>query len=60
MMEKISWTGYVINEKVLHRVKEECNAVREIERRNANRTGHNLLTNCLLKQLIEGRIEGRM
>ena len=29
-MEKISWTGHVRNEEVLHRVKEESNAVRGI------------------------------
>jgi hypothetical protein len=35
-MVKISWTDHVINEEVLHRVKEERNFLRIIERRKAN------------------------
>jgi len=53
-MEKINWTGHVRNEEVLHRVKEERNVVRVIKGRKANWIGHNLHTNCLLKQVIEG------
>jgi hypothetical protein len=35
-MEKISWTGRVNNEAVLHRVKEERNILHTIRRRKAN------------------------
>ena len=48
-MEKISWTDQVRNEEVLHRVKEERNALRTVKRRKANLIGHILRRNCLLK-----------
>jgi hypothetical protein len=60
-MEKISWTDRVRNEEVLHRVKEERNVLhtRTIGRRKANWIGHILRRNCLLKHVIEGKLEGR-
>jgi hypothetical protein len=58
-MEKISWTDRVRNEELLHRVKEERNIVHTIERRKANWIGHILRRNCLLKHVIEGKLEGR-
>jgi hypothetical protein len=58
-MEKISWTDRVRNEEVLHRVKEERNIVRTIKIRKANWIGHILCRNCLLKHVIEGKLEGR-
>jgi hypothetical protein len=59
-MEKISWTDRVRNEEVLHRVKEERNIVHTTKRRKANWIGHILRRNCLLKQVIEGKLEGRI
>jgi hypothetical protein len=58
-MEKISWTDRVRNEEVLHRVKEERYTLHTIKRRKANWIGHILLRNCLLKHVIEGKLEGR-
>jgi hypothetical protein len=55
-MEKISRADRVKNE-VLCRVKEERSTPRTIERRKANTIGHILHGNCLLKHVIEGRIE---
>jgi hypothetical protein len=49
----------VRNEEVLHRVKEERNIVHTIKRRKANWIGHILRRNCLLKHIIEGKIEKR-
>jgi hypothetical protein len=49
----------VRNEGVLHRVKEERNIVHTIKRRKANWIGHILRRNCLLKHVIEGKVEGR-
>jgi hypothetical protein len=49
----------VRNEEVLHRVKEERNMLHTIKRRNANWIGHILRINCLLKHVIEGKLEGR-
>jgi hypothetical protein len=50
----------VRNEEVLHRVKEERNIIHTIKRRKANWIGHILRRNCLLKHVIEGKLEGRM
>jgi hypothetical protein len=58
-MEKISWTDRVRNEEVLHRVKEERNILHTIKRRKANWIGHILRRNCLLKHVIEGKLEGK-
>jgi hypothetical protein len=59
-MEKISWTDRVRNEEVLQRVKEEKTALQTIKRMKANSIGHILRRNCLLKHVIEGKIEGRI
>jgi hypothetical protein len=59
-MEKISWTDRVRNEEVLHRVKEERNILHKIKRRKANWIGHILRRNCLLKHVIEGKLEERI
>jgi hypothetical protein len=59
-MMEISWTDRVRNEEVLHRVKEESNIVHTIKRRKANWIGHILRRNCLLKHVIEGKIDGRI
>ena len=49
-------TDCVRNEKVLQRVKKEWNIIR----RKANWIGHILRGNFLLKQVIEGKIEGEV
>ena len=61
-MWKISWTDRVKNEEVLHRVKKERNILHtsNIKRRKANWIGYILRRKCLLKQVIEGKIEGRL
>ena len=59
-MEKISWTDHVRNEEVLLRVNEQRNILYEIRKRNANWIGHILRRNCLVKQVIEGKIKGRI
>ena len=55
-MEKISWTDHVRNEEVLLRVNEQRNILHEIRKRKANWIGHILRRNCLLEQVIEGKI----
>jgi hypothetical protein len=50
----------VRNEEVLHRVKEERNIVHTVKRRKANWIGHILRRNCLLKHVIDGKLEGRI
>jgi hypothetical protein len=59
-MEKISWTDRVRNKEVLLRVKEQRNILHEISKRKANWIGHILYINCLLQQVIEGKIKGRI
>ena len=59
-MEKISWTDHVRNEEVLLRVNEQRNILHEIRKRRANWIGHTLRRNCLLKQVIDGKIKGEM
>ena len=48
------------NEEVLLRVNEQRNTLHEIRKRKANWIGHILRRNCLLKQVIEGKINGEM
>jgi hypothetical protein len=50
----------VRNEEVLHRVKKDRNILHKIKRRKANWIGHILHRNCLLKHMIEGKLEGRI
>jgi len=42
----------------LHRITEKMNIVYKIKRRKANWIGHILRRNCLLKHVIEGKIQG--
>jgi ribosomal 50S subunit-associated protein YjgA (DUF615 family) len=48
----------VRNEEVLLRVSEQRNIQHEIRKRKANWIGHILRRNCLLKEVIEGKIKG--
>ena len=58
--EKISWTDRVRNEEVLLQVNEQRDILHAIRKRKANWIGHILRRNCLLKQVIEGKIKGEM
>jgi hypothetical protein len=49
-----------VKKEVLHRVQEDRNVVHTIQRRKANRIGHILHRNCLIKHVIEGKIKGRI
>jgi putative ubiquitin-RnfH superfamily antitoxin RatB of RatAB toxin-antitoxin module len=57
-MERIGWTHRVKNE-VLHRVKER-NILQTIKIRKANCIDNILRSSCLLKQVTERKIEGRI
>jgi hypothetical protein len=50
----------VRNEEVLLRVSEQRNILHEIRKRKANWFGHILRRNCLLKEVIEGKIKGQI
>ena len=45
---------------MLLRVNEQRNILHEIIKRKYNRIGHILRRNCLLKQVIEGKIKGQI
>ena len=51
---------HVRNEEVLLIVNEQSNILHEIRKRKANWIGHILRRNCLLKEVIEGKIKGEM
>jgi hypothetical protein len=57
-MEKTSWTEHVKNEEVLLIVKEQRNILHEISKWQANWIRNILCRNCLLRQVIEGKIKG--
>jgi hypothetical protein len=57
-VENISCTDNVRNKEVLLRVKEQRNILHEISKRKANWIGHILHRNCLLQQVIEGKVKG--
>jgi hypothetical protein len=48
----------VRNEEVVLGVKEQRNILHEISKRKANWIGHILRRNCILRQVIEGKIKG--
>ena len=48
------------NEKVLLRVNEQRNILHELRKWKANWIGHILRRNCLLQQVIEGKIKGQI
>ena len=45
---------------MLLRVNEQRNILQEIRKRKANWIGHIVRRNCLLKQVIEGKLKGEM
>jgi hypothetical protein len=59
-MEKIRWPDRVRSGEIYHGVKENRNILRAVKWRKADWIGHILSRNCLLKQVIEGNIEGRI
>jgi hypothetical protein len=56
----ITFIDHVRNEDMLLRVNEQRNILHEIRKRKVNWIGHILRRNCLLKQVIEGKIKGEM
>jgi hypothetical protein len=58
-VEKSRWTDRVRSE-VLQGVRKERNILQTITRKKANWIGHILRRSCVLKYVIEGKIEGRI
>ena len=59
-MQNIIRTDHLRNEEVLLQVNEQRNILHSIRKRKANWIGHILRRNCLLKQVIEGKIKGEI
>jgi len=51
---------YIEVQEVLLAVNEQRNILNEIRKRKANWIGHILRRKCILKQVIEGKINGEM
>jgi hypothetical protein len=49
----------VRSDKVSRRVKEDSNMLQRVNRRMANWIGQIVRRDCLLKQVIEGKVEKR-
>jgi hypothetical protein len=49
-----------VENKILRRVTVDRNILGTINRRKANFIGHFFRRNCLLKHVIEGKMEGRI
>src|SRR5258708_10777057 len=58
-MERVSWMDKKTNEEILHAVGEERSLVRTIVNRKKSWIGHILRGGGLLKDVIEGRMEGK-
>ena len=58
-MEGVRWEDRVTNEEVLKRVGEKRQVIREIKKRKANWLGHVMRRDCLLRDAIEGTVEGK-
>jgi hypothetical protein len=54
------WTDHVRNVEVLLTVSDQRNILHQVKKRKTNWIGHILRRNCLLKQVIEGKIQGRV
>ena len=58
MMERIKWTDKIKNAIVLERVEEGRIMLQLIKKRKRNWLGHWLRRNCLLKDAVEGMVNG--
>ncbi|KAJ4451515.1 hypothetical protein ANN_02979 [Periplaneta americana] len=58
-MERVKWTDRIRNETVLERVDEERMKLKLIRKRKRNWLGHWLRRNCLLKDTLEGMVNGK-
>jgi hypothetical protein len=56
---EIILTDRVRNEEVLQRVNEGTNILHTIKRRKGNWIGHSWRRNCLLRHVVEGKVEER-
>ena len=58
-MERISWSEKITNEEILRRVGEKRSMVETIVRKKKNCIGHIMRGDGLMKEVVEGKIEGK-
>src|SRR6187551_1651936 len=58
-MEGVRWEDRVTNEEVLKRIGEKRQVIRDIKKRKGNWLGHVMRRDCLLRDAIEGAVEGK-
>src|ERR1043165_1287848 len=58
-LEKVSWTEHMTNEEVLQRVEEKRSLITTLRDRQKNWIGHILRGDSLLRDIIEGTMEGK-
>ena len=58
-MERVKWTDKIKNEVVLERMGEGRIILELIKKRERNCLGHWLRRNCLLKNVLEGMVNGK-
>ena len=58
-MERVSWVERRTNEEILKMVEEQRSLIGTIRRRQRKWIGHILRSDTLLKDIIEGRMEGK-
>jgi hypothetical protein len=59
-IKRISWADHARREEVLKRVEEDRNILQTINRRKAVWIGHIFGRSCLLKHVIDRKIDGRI
>ena len=58
-MERISWTEKITKEEVLRRVGEKRSMFKTMVRRKINGIGHIMRGDGLMKEVMEGKMEGK-
>ena len=58
-MEKVSWMDKITNEEILNKVGEKRQLISVIRNRQKNWIGHVLRGEGLLREVMEGRMEGK-
>ena len=58
-MERVSWMDKITNEEILNKVGEKRQLISGIRNRQKNWIGHVLRGDGLLREVMEGRMEGK-
>jgi len=58
-IERIAWTDHITNDEVLERVQENRQLINLIKERQAKWIGHVMISDTLLKDILEGKTKGK-